>query len=227
MTAPPVLRITEILATLNGESRWAGLPCALVRLTGCPLRCRWCDATHAHEGGELLEGTEVLTRIRALGLRRVLVTGGEPLAQAHCLGLLQALVDEGHEVLLETSGALPVGAVPAAVHRIVDVKPPSSGEAARMRLDNLALLGLDDEVKFVVADRSDFDAALQVIQAHGLVGRTGILVSPVHDELAPIVVARWILDAGLDTRLNLQLHKLAFGAAGDAALVQVRGRDQS
>jgi 7-carboxy-7-deazaguanine synthase len=216
------LQLTEILSTVVGESRWAGLPCVLVRLTGCPLRCRWCDATHAYTGGEQRSVDEVLGQVRGPGPRRVLVTGGEPLVQGASVELMRRLLDAGHEVLLETSGALPIDEVPPGVHRIVDVKPPSSGEAGRMHRGNLALLGAGDEVKFVVADRTDFEAALRTLRESDLVGRCGVLISPVHGELSPLLAARWILDTGLDLRLNLQLHKLAFGDDGDAALAALR-----
>ncbi len=212
------LQISEILRTLCGESSAVGLPCTLVRLTGCPLRCRFCDTTHAYRGGQSLTLDAVLEQVRALGIGRVLVTGGEPLAQAGCPALLRALLADHREVLLETSGAMDLSLVPAGVHRVVDVKPPSSGEGGRMRLQDLALLGDGDEVKFVVAGRADFDAALEVLRAHDLEGRVALLFAPVHGELEPKILARWLLESGVDARLNLQLHKLAFGPEGDAAL---------
>jgi 7-carboxy-7-deazaguanine synthase len=212
------LLISEVLRTLQGEGSTAGLPCTLVRLAGCPLRCAWCDTVHAREGGERRTCDSLLAQVRAFGQRRVLITGGEPLAQPASVELMAALLEAGHEVVLETSGALDLGGVPPGVRRVVDVKTPSSGEHARARLDDLALLGQTDEVKFVVADRADFEFALEVIASCQLERRVGLLLSPLHGLLEPRTLARWILGSGIDARLNLQLHKLAFGAQGDAGL---------
>ncbi|MBN2359993.1 MAG: radical SAM protein [Deltaproteobacteria bacterium] len=217
-TATTDLRITEILRTIEGESSRAGLPCALIRLSGCPLRCRWCDTRHAYPPGPAMTVGQVLERVAGFGVRRALVTGGEPLAQVACLDLLRALVAAGYETQLETSGALDIGAVPSAVRRIVDVKTPSSGESARMVAANLDLVGANDEVKFVIADRADFDYSVAVVQRARLCPRCEVLFSPVYGELDPALLARWILDCGVDARLNLQLHKLVLGSAGDAAL---------
>jgi len=196
----------------------AGLPCVLLRLAGCPLRCTWCDTTFAREGGQAMSLEEVLAQVARLGPGRVLVTGGEPLAQAECLLLLSALLEAGYECILETSGAFDIAGVPPGVRRIVDVKPPSSGEQGRMLAANLELLGAGDEVKFLIADRVDFDAALAVVGAHKLEQRAALLLSPVQGRLAPATLGRWILESGVDARLNIQLHKLAFGVEGDAAL---------
>jgi len=212
------LLITEIRRTFAGESSRAGLPCALIRLTGCPLRCRWCDSQHAYTGGTALTVAEVLALIAGFGVRRALVTGGEPLEQAGCRELLQALLDAGYETLLETSGAIDIATVPVGVRRIVDVKTPSSGESQRMVATNLDQVGPGDEVKLVIADRADFDFALAVVARARLVGRCEVLFSPVHGCLDAAELARWILDAGVDARLNVQLHKLVLGPAGDTAL---------
>lgn len=212
------LQVTEILETLNGESSAAGLPCVLLRLTGCPLRCVYCDTTYAYAGGQKMCWAEIRAAVQSFSWRRVLLTGGEPLGQKHSLDLIQALLTEGYEIWLESSGAVDVSQVPVQVHKVLDVKAPSSGMAERMLLSNLQHCGDGDEVKFVVADRADFDAALAVIDQHDLLLRTRVLVGPVAGTLDPLTLSRWILDSGRDLRLNVQLHKLIFGEAGDQAL---------
>ncbi len=205
------LRVSETFSSLLGESTLAGLPAFFIRLTGCNLRCRWCDTTYAYDGGTLL-GVEALTAAaRAAGHHHVLVTGGEPLLQAETLHLLAALSDAGHEVLLETNGSLPVAGVDPRVRRILDVKCPKSGMAAENHWPNLEVLGPRDEVKFVVLDRSDFDFALGVIERYGLLGRLPLLISPVFERLAPADVAAWIIASRLPLRLNLPLHKYLWG----------------
>lgn len=207
----PRLRVTEIFPSLQGETRTVGWPTVFVRLTGCPLRCRWCDTAYAFSGGHWVDLDEILGRVAELRIRRVTVTGGEPLAQPGCAELLTRLCEEGHEVSLETSGALDVGQVDPRVVRVVDLKPPGSGEVERNRWANIPLLAPHDQVKIVVADRGDFDWARQVIAEHRLAERCEVLLSPVHGELAPGTLADWLLEARLDVRLQIQLHKYLWG----------------
>jgi 7-carboxy-7-deazaguanine synthase len=205
------LRITELFHSLQGETSRVGLPTVFVRLTGCPLRCRWCDTTYSFQGGETLELDAVLARIARYGTPAVCVTGGEPLAQKNCLPLLDALCDAGYSVSLETSGAYDIGGVDARVSRIVDIKPPESGEAGRNRWENLAHLTQHDEVKFVLANRADYDWARDIIHQHRLAGRCPILFSPVHNELPAAQLAGWILADHVAVRMQVQLHKLLWG----------------
>lgn len=205
------LRITEIFLSLQGEASRAGLPTVFVRLTGCPLRCVWCDTAYAFRGGSHETVRGVLERIATFGVRRVCVTGGEPLAQRSCIDLLQALCAAGYDVSLETSGALDVSRVDARVSRIVDVKAPGSGEAGRNRWANLAVLGKHDEIKFVLADRQDYDWACSIVKRHGLVERANVLFSVVHGQLEARELADWIIADRLDVRLQIQLHKFLWG----------------
>lgn len=213
MLAPPTLRITEIFLSLQGETSRTGLPTVFVRLAGCPLRCRWCDTTYSFQGGETVSVDEVLARVAAFGVPVVCVTGGEPLAQKNCLPLLARLCDAGYSVSLETSGALDVSAVDPRVSRIVDLKPPASGEAARNRWANLAHLGAHDEIKFVLADRADYEWAREVLRERALERVCPVLFSPVQGELAPVQLAEWILADRLPVRMQVQLHKLLWGSA--------------
>jgi len=206
------LRINEIFYSLQGESTWAGRPCVLVRLTGCQMRCRWCDTEYAFYEGEWMSLDEVVSEVRRHDCELVEVTGGEPLLQPGCLPLMEKLCDAGYTVLLETGGGLDIGEVDARVHRILDVKCPGSGEAEANRWENLELLGERDEVKFVLADRTDFDFACEVVRRHRLVERVPVHFSPVFGELEPAELAAWIRDEGLAVRLQLQLHKLLWGA---------------
>lgn len=205
------LRISEIFHSLQGESTRVGLPTVFVRLTGCPLRCAWCDTTHAFSGGETLPLTTILERVAALACPTVCVTGGEPLAQANCLPLLVALCDAGFSVSLETSGALDIGAVDARVSRIVDLKAPDSGESAKNRWENIDLLRATDEIKIVLASRADYDWAVAACHQHRLFTRCPVLLSPVWDTLPPAQLAGWIMQDRLPVRLQLQLHKLLWG----------------
>lgn len=207
------LRVSEIFHSLQGESTRVGLPTVFVRLTGCPLRCAWCDTTYAFSGGETLSIDDVLERVAAFACPTVCVTGGEPLAQAACLPLLQALCDAGHTVSLETSGALDIGAVDARVARIVDLKAPDSGEAAKNRWENIALLRPADEIKIVLASRADYDWAVEACHQHRLFERcpAPVLLSPVWDTLPPAQLAEWILQDRLPVRMQLQMHKLLWG----------------
>jgi 7-carboxy-7-deazaguanine synthase len=205
------LLVCETFASLMGESTRAGLPAFFLRLTGCNLRCRYCDTTYAYEGGEEISLAALAARVRAQPQRLVLVTGGEPLLQAETPELLRLLLEAGFTVCLETNGACPIDAVDARVHRIMDVKCPGSGMAEHHRWDNMDLLTAADEVKFVVADRDDFNWALEVIREHRLSERLPVLISPVFVRVAAPEAAAWILASGQPLRLNLQLHKFIWG----------------
>lgn len=207
-----MVRITEIFHSIQGESSWAGCPCVFVRLTGCPLRCRWCDTEYAFHGGESMSIEEIVARVDSFGCPLVEVTGGEPLAQREVFPLLAALADRGHTVLLETSGALSIADVDARVRIILDLKCPDSGEAPRNRWENLSLLKPEDEIKFVLASRRDYEWARDVVQERELAQRHTLLFSPVWDELSPEALAGWILEEGVPVRLQIQLHKVLFGA---------------
>lgn len=206
--AAPRLRITEIFFSLQGETSRAGLPTVFIRLTGCPLRCRWCDTAYAFTGGETRSIDEILADVARHPTRTVCVTGGEPLAQKACLSLLTALCDAGYDVSLETSGALDISAVDPRVSRIVDLKAPGSGEVARNLASNLDLLTAHDELKVVIANRADYEWARDTLRAHQLDRRCPVLFSPVQGEVAPGDLADWILADGLPVRFQVQLHKL-------------------
>lgn len=205
------VRVTEIFHSLQGETSRVGLPTVFVRLTGCPLRCGYCDTAYAFHGGTPRELSSVLEDVAAYGAHFVTVTGGEPLAQKGCLPLLTALCDAGFDVSLETSGALDIAAVDERVSRIVDLKTPGSGELDRNLWTNIAHLTPRDELKFVLCDRADYEWARGVIGEHGLDARCPVLLSPVHGQLAPKDLAEWILTDRLPVRLQLQLHKLLWG----------------
>lgn len=207
------LRITEIFHSLQGEARDAGRPTVFVRLTGCPLRCTYCDTAYAFEGGEWRTIDAVLDAVASHGARHVCVTGGEPLAQKRCLVLLERLCDAGYSVSLETSGAIDVAAVDARVSRVVDVKTPGSREQHRNRWDNLELLTAHDQVKFVLCDRSDYEWAREVVRERALASRCDVWFSPSFGQLAPGELADWILADGLPVRLQVQLHKVLWGDA--------------
>ncbi|MCG5515908.1 MULTISPECIES: 7-carboxy-7-deazaguanine synthase QueE [unclassified Ectothiorhodospira] len=211
--ALPGLRITEIFLSLQGESRSVGWPTVFVRLTGCPLRCDYCDTAYAFTGGEVLPLADILKKVQAYGVRHVCVTGGEPLAQPACLHLLRALCDAGHEVSLETSGALDVSAVDPRVIKVIDLKTPGSGEAARNRWDNLVHLSSKDQVKFVICDRADYDWACEVLARDGLTDRVEVLFSVAFGDLAPGTLADWIVQDRLPVRFQLQLHKVLWDDA--------------
>ena len=205
------LRVTEVFLSLQGEAHTVGWPTVFVRLTGCPLRCRWCDTAYAFTGGGWRDIDGLIAEIGAHGVRHVCVTGGEPLAQDNCRTLLARLCDAGFAVSLETSGALPIAAVDRRVQRVVDLKAPGSGEMARNDWSNLDQLTPHDCVKFVLADRADYEWAREVTRSHGLPGRAQVLYSPVAGELEPRELAAWILADRLDVRFQLQLHKLLWG----------------
>lgn len=211
------VRVTEIFHSIQGESTWAGLPCTFVRLTGCPLRCVWCDTAYAFHDGGRMEIGEVIAEVRAKGCRLVEITGGEPLVQPGAAILAAALVDEGCTVLVETSGAVDIGGLDPAVHRILDLKCPGSGEEHRNLWSNLGLLTGRDEVKFVVDGPGDFEWAVGVIRRHGLDERVrdgslgALLISPVWGSPGLECLAARILDSGLPLRFQTQLHKHIWG----------------
>jgi 7-carboxy-7-deazaguanine synthase len=203
-----MLAVSEIFLSIQGESSRAGLPCVLVRLAGCNLRCAWCDTQYAWTGGREMGVEEVLAKVGELACRRVEVTGGEPLCQAAAPELLRRLADAGYETLLETNGSQDIRVVDERVVRIVDFKCPSSGEAAANCWANAGHLTARDEVKFVLADRADYEFARRAVAEHGLPARCGVIFSPVHGRLDPAALARWVLADGLDVRLGVQLHKV-------------------
>jgi len=203
------LRITEIFHSLQGEARTVGCPTVFVRLTGCPQRCVWCDTEYAFQGGERLTEAEVREQVAALGAAYVTVTGGEPLAQPECLPLLRGLCDDGYSVSLETGGAMDISAVDPRVSVVMDLKAPGSGEQHNNRMDNIPHLARKDQVKFVLADRQDYDGARLQLDQLQLAERVGdVLFSPVFGQLDPTELAQWILADRLPVRFQLQLHKL-------------------
>lgn len=202
------VRLSEIFFSLQGEAARSGLPTVFIRLTGCPLRCTWCDTEYAFTGGTSKTISEILAEVARHPTRYVCVTGGEPLAQKPCLVLLTALCDAGYDVCLETSGALDIRAVDARVARIMDLKAPGSGECDKNLLDNIQDLRSSDEVKIVISSRADFDWAKIMIAQHGLNNRCNVVLSPVAGQQNPTELAEWILADGLAVRFQLQLHKL-------------------
>jgi 7-carboxy-7-deazaguanine synthase len=205
------LRITEVFYSLQGESRSVGLPTVFVRLTGCPLRCQYCDTSYAFTGGEWMSIDEVAERVRQYPTRWVTVTGGEPLAQRNCLQLLVRLCDAGYQVSLETSGALPVNEVDPRVIKVMDLKTPGSGEADRNLLDNLRFLLPQDQIKFVICDERDYQWAITMIADHRLTDTCEVLMSPSFGQMNATQLAEWILRDGLAVRFQLQLHKILWG----------------
>jgi 7-carboxy-7-deazaguanine synthase len=209
---PDRLKLTETFVSLQGEALTSGVPTAFIRLTGCPLRCGYCDTAYAFTGGEWRSFESVLGEVAAFGVRHVCVTGGEPLAQPRCLKLLKALCDAGYSVSLETSGAMDIASVDPRVSRIVDIKTPGSGEVERNRWENLALLSAHDAVKLVITDRADYEWARELLE-HRLRVPCPIFFSPSFGDLQPELLAEWILADRLPVRLQLQLHKLLWGEA--------------
>ena len=211
VSAATTLRVTEIFYLLQGETSRTGLPTVFVRLTGCPLRCGYCDTAYAFHGGESLTLDEILSRVAAHGARYVTLTGGEPLAQKQAPLLLQRLADAGYSVSLETSGALDVSAVDPRISKILDLKTPGSGECERNLWSNLAHLTPHDEIKFVLCDEAAYQWACEQIGKHRLAASCPLLMSPVHGKLEPRQLAEWILRDRLPVRLQVQLHKLLWG----------------
>ena len=208
------MQITEIFKSIQGESTYAGLPCIFVRLTACNLRCTWCDTEYSFHGGSKMTLEEVLARVRDLGGNLVEVTGGEPLLQPDVYPLMERLLDQGYTVMLETSGERPLDKVPRAVIKIVDVKCPDSGAADTFRLENLQRMTPQDQVKFVIASRRDYEFARDFCRAERLTDRfAAVIFSPVHDQIDLEEMAGWILDDDLEgVRFGYQLHKLIWGA---------------
>src|SRR5882724_8724688 len=208
-----MLRVTEIFRSIQGESTHAGRPCTFVRLTGCPMRCVWCDSEYTFSGGEHISLADILKQVHAFGSRLVEVTGGEPLAQPKARALISRLCDEGFEVLIETGGYFPTEGVDERAAIILDVKCPASGEEARNHWPNLERLRSDrDEVKFVIANRADWEYATDVIKRYELERRArAILISPAWDEIDLQELAKWTAGSGLSVRLQLQLHKYIWG----------------
>jgi 7-carboxy-7-deazaguanine synthase len=221
------LRITEIYKSIQGESSFTGLPCIFVRLTGCNLRCSWCDSEYTFTGGHAMSLNEVMAEVRTLApVKLVEITGGEPMLQEReVVPLMQQLIAEGCTVLLETSGERPLTAVPQEVHKIVDVKCPGSGEGGSFRLDNLQALTMRDEMKFVIADRADYEFARDFTRQHSLDQRAGsVIFSPAFRKdatgrdasnalLDPRELVEWVLADGLSIRVGLQMHKFVWDAA--------------
>lgn len=210
-SAAVTLRVTEIFFSLQGETSRSGLPTVFVRLTGCPLRCGYCDTAYAFHGGESIAVDEILNRVAGYGVRHVTLTGGEPLAQKNALRLLKRLADAGYSVSLETSGALDVSAVDPRISKILDIKTPGSGECERNLWSNLDQLTPHDEIKFVLCDEADYRWACTELTQRRLNERCAVLFSPVHGSLEPRRLADWILRDRLPVRMQVQLHKLLWG----------------
>jgi 7-carboxy-7-deazaguanine synthase len=206
-------RITEIFYSLQGESRTVGLPTVFVRVTGCPLRCGYCDTEYAFYGGEKRDVSDIVAEVLSYNPKYVCVTGGEPLAQPGCIPLLTALCDEGLEVSLETSGAMDVSNVDPRVVKVMDLKTPASGEESKNRYDNIGFLTAQDQIKFVIVNKTDYDWAKAQLAEHDLIDRAEVLFSPIHGELEPAQLAEWIIDDNLPVRMQIQMHKYLWGDA--------------
>jgi 7-carboxy-7-deazaguanine synthase len=204
-------RITEIFYSLQGETRTVGLPTVFVRLTGCPLRCGYCDTEYAFYGGEKMDIEDIVAQVASYKPRYVCVTGGEPLAQPNCIPLLTALCDLGVEVSIETSGAMDISKVDPRVVRVMDLKTPGSGEVSKNRYGNVELLQAKDQLKFVICSRDDYDWARDKLDEYQLAERCEVLFSPIHGELEPAQLADWIVEDNLPVRMQLQLHKYLWG----------------
>ena len=214
----PFLRVTEIFHSIQGESTWAGLPCTFIRLTGCPLRCVWCDTEYAFYGGDRLELDDIMAKVEEIGTRLVEITGGEPLIHRNAFVLAERLLDRGYTVLIETSGAIDIAPLDKRTHRIMDLKCPDSGEESRNLWSNLDHLTHRDEIKFVIASRRDYEWMRDVIRDHRLGDRVAraelrsLLVSPVWEKMDFRELAEWILEDRLPVRYQIQLHKVIWGA---------------
>jgi 7-carboxy-7-deazaguanine synthase len=215
---PEYLRVTEIFHSIQGESTWAGLPCTFIRLTGCPLRCVWCDTEYAFHGGERMTLDEIIARADAIGTPLIELTGGEPLVHRNAFPLVARLLDRGYTVLVETSGAIDVAPLDPRAHKIIDLKCPGSGESAKNLWSNLGHLTARDEVKFVIADRADYEWAVAAILEHRLDERVragelkALIFSPVWESMDFRELAEWVLRDGLPVRMQVQLHKVIWGA---------------
>lgn len=205
------LIVTEIYKSIQGESSWAGIPCTFIRLTGCPLRCRWCDTVYSFKGGRVATIEQILAEVEQLQVNLVELTGGEPLAQKGAIGLMEKLLQHGYQVLLETSGAFSLAAVPKAVHVIMDLKCPDSRMDKHNDWGNLAYLKSLDEIKFVVASKEDFDWACAQVREHQLDKICRLLFSPAWGLVPPKDLVSWLLASGIEGRINLQLHKYIWG----------------
>jgi 7-carboxy-7-deazaguanine synthase len=202
-----MLTVNEVFFSIQGEGTRAGLPCVFVRLTGCPLRCVYCDTAYAFHEGDRREETDVIAEVEGFPCRLLLLTGGEPLSQPAAFPFVTTLLDRGWQVLVETSGHVPLDALDPRAVAIVDVKTPRSGESHRMHWPNLERLRPQDEVKFVIADRADYEWTRAVVRERALTARGAVLLSPVHGTLDPGELARWVLEDGLPARVQVQLHK--------------------
>lgn len=207
------LRITEIFFSLQGETRTVGLPTVFVRLTGCPLRCGYCDTAYAFQGGNWVEIDDIIRQVDSYGAHYVTVTGGEPLAQKPCIELLQRLCDEGYEVSLETSGALSVSEVDPRVIKVVDIKTPDSGEVTKNLFDNIDHILPHDQIKFVICSRADYDWSKNILDQYHLANKCEVLFSPSYMQQNPGELADWIIQDRLPVRLQIQLHKFLWGDA--------------
>ncbi len=201
------LKINEIFYSIQGESTYAGLPCVFIRLTGCNLRCTYCDTEYAFYDGDIISIEEILSKIREFPCNLVEITGGEPLMQPNCIPLMKTLLDANYAVLLETSGSIDLANVPEGVVKIVDFKCPSSGMEKKNLWSIITNINPEDEIKFVIGHREDFDWAMEKIHLHGLDSRCEVLMSPVHESVEYETLSKWILDSGLSIRFQIQLHK--------------------
>jgi len=207
------LKISEIFFSIQGESTLVGFPTVFIRLTGCPLRCTWCDTEYAFSGGQWLEIDEIIEKAKSYKTPYVCVTGGEPLSQKRCLILLDKLIDNGFTVSLETSGALPITDVNDKVITVMDLKPPGSGEESKNLYENINYIDAKDQIKFVVKDRTDYHWSTDIIKRYNLIDKCQVLLSPVAGEIDPADLAQWILDDKLLVRMQLQLHKILWDDA--------------
>jgi len=205
------LKITELFYSLQGEAKNVGLPTVFIRLTGCPLRCHYCDTAYAFTGGKWMEIESILTEVKKYNTSHVTVTGGEPLAQKNCINLLQQLCDLNYDVSLETSGAILVDAVDERVVKILDVKTPASGEVTKNKFENFALLSAEDQIKFVICDENDYHWSKQLIEEYQLEDKCELLFSPAHELLDTATLADWVLRDQLNVRFQIQLHKFLWG----------------